>query len=353
MPQGARTSAPIELDGTFGEGGGALLRAALAMSALTRQPFRLTQVRGGTNHPGLDIEDALVIQALASACGAEVEGGAVGSQSLTFVPTRALGPAIVRQERDVRGRGANSLVVLGSLLPVVARSGVYSELKVIGETYGNNTLTYDYFAHVTLGAAKRMGLYAYPKLEVSGFGRENYGEVYLEVEPSALHGVEWLSRGAMRRCQALVVTAQLPPTVGARAVSHLERLAHFSGLKMRVESIDVAGSSPGAVVTTWAEFDKGFGGVAVLGARGVRIETVAQSAFESISTFLTSEATVDAYLADQMLLLGVLAEGRTAFTVPRLTQRLLTMIWVVKQFSPIHVTVTGSEGQPGSITIQL
>ncbi|HLK15579.1 MAG TPA: RNA 3'-terminal phosphate cyclase [Fimbriimonadaceae bacterium] len=353
MPSATRTSTQIELDGTYGEGGGALLRAALAMSALTQQPFHLTQVRGGTNHPGLDVEDALVVQAIASACGADVVGGSVGSQSLSFSPRRSLGPVILRQDGEVRGRGANGLVVLGSLLPIVARSGVYTELKVIGETYGNNTLTYDYFAHVTLGAARRMGLYAYPRLEVSGFGRENYGEVGLEVEPSALRGVEWLTRGALRRCHALVVTAQLPQTIGARAVSHLERLAHFSGLKMRVDALDVPGSSPGAVVTAWAEFDNGLGGVAVLGARGVRVETVAQGAFEAISTFLTSEATVDAYLADQVLLLGVLAEGRTAFTVPRLTQRLLTMIWVIKQFSPIHVTVSGTEGRPGSVTIEV
>lgn len=348
-----RTSAPIELDGTYGEGGGALLRAALAMSVLTQQPFHLSQVRGGTNHPGLDIEDALIIHAMAGACGADVVGGSVGSQSVTFAPKRSLGPVRISQDADVRGRGANGLVVLSSVLPVAARSGTYTELKMIGETYGNNTLTYDYFAHVTLGAARRMGIYAYPRLAVSGFGRENYGEVHLDVEPSAIHGVEWLTRGAMRRCNALVVTSQLPPSIGARAVAHIERLAHFSGLKMRVEAREVPGSSPGAVVTCWSEFEQGFGGVAVLGARGVRVETVAQSAFEAISSFLTSQATVDAYLADQMLLLGVLAEGRTAFTVPRLTQRLLTMIWVIKQFSPIHVTVSGTEGCPGTVTIQL
>ncbi len=355
MPSTAkRNIASIELDGTYGEGGGALLRAALAMSVLTQQPFHMTSVRGGTNHPGLDLEDSLVIQAMASACGAKVIGGAVGSQSLTFSPTHAIGPMTLRQDAESgRGRGANALVVLGSLLPIIARGGAYTELKVIGETYGNNTLTYDYFANVTLSAARRMGLYAYPRQEVSGFGRENYGEVYLEVEPSSLHGVEWLTRGAIKHCRALVVTAQLPPVIGERAVSHLERLARFSGLPMKVEAMEVPGSSPGTVVTIWAEFENGLGGIAALGSRGVRVETIAQGAFESISTFLASNATVDAHLADQMLLLGVLAEGKTAFSIPRLTQRLLTMIWVIKQFSPIHVTVTGSEGGPGTVTVQI
>lgn len=354
MPPAKVLAAAIPIDGSYGEGGGALLRAALAMSVLTQQPFHLTNIRGGTNHPGLDIEDALVVEGMAAASAAKVVGGAVGSQALTFTPMRSLGPVSLNQEvSGTRGRGANSLVVLSSLLPVIARSGVYTELKVIGETYGNNTLTYDYFANVTLQAARRMGLYAFPTLEVSAFGRENYGEVTLEVEPSALQGVEWLTRGALKRCRAEVVTAQLPPTIGARAVAHLERLAHFAGLPMRVTAQEVAGSSPGVVVTIWAEFERGIGGVAQLGSRGVRVETVAQGAFEAISTFLTSDATVDAHLADQVLLLGVLAQGKTAFTVPRITQRLLTMIWVIKQFSPIHVTVSGSLGQPGSVTVSV
>ena len=116
MPQVARTSAQIQLDGTYGEGGGALLRAALAMSALTQQLLHITQIRGGTNHPGLDIEDALVVQSMASSCAAEVIGGTVGSQSLSFTPTRSLGPVTIRQDGgEVRGRGANGLVVLGFL----------------------------------------------------------------------------------------------------------------------------------------------------------------------------------------------------------------------------------------------
>jgi RNA 3'-terminal phosphate cyclase (ATP) len=67
---------------------------------------------------------------------------------------------------------------------------------------------------------------------------------------------------------------------------------------------------------------------------------------------MSSNATVDPFLADQILLTAVFAEGETNFKVSRLTQRLLTTIWVVKQFAPIHITVRGSEGSPGQVTIR-
>lgn len=343
----------IELDGTYGEGGGALLRTALTMSTLTQQPFRLTHVRGGTHHPGMDLEDELIVQGMASACAAEVVGGSVGSQSIAFTPTRGIGPiALATGAGPTQGRGANSLVVLGSLLPILTRTGAYSELDIVGESYGPNTLTYDYFAEVTLRAGRCMGLYATSQLVVAGFGRENYGQVHLEVEPGPINGVDWPSRGALRACRGVVTSAQLPPTISARAVSHLERLAHFAGIPLKIETADVSGSSPGSVITLWVEYEHGLGGVASVGARGVRVETIAQAALDALVSFMMSDATVDSYLADQMLLQAIVANSPTHFTVPRLTKRLLTMIWVVKQFSPIRITVVGAEGTPGSVTIQ-
>ena len=85
---------------------------------------------------------------------------------------------------------------------------------------------------------------------------------------------------------------------------------------------------------------------------GVRPEFVAQQAFEEMFDWMSSSATTDPYLADQILLPLALAETSSTFTVSRLTQRFLTIVWVVKQFLPIHITVRGSENGPGTVTIQ-
>ncbi len=67
---------------------------------------------------------------------------------------------------------------------------------------------------------------------------------------------------------------------------------------------------------------------------------------------MKTDATVDPYLADQLLLAAISAEGETTFKTSSLTQRFLTMAWVIKQFVPIHITVKGKEGDPGLVTIK-
>lgn len=329
-----------------------MVRTALVMATLTQQPLKLVNIRCGTSHPGLDIEDIVLLKALSASCKAAVEGGDIGSQVLSYSPTRPIGKFEIGSEPKKQSRGANTLVILSTLLPVVAKCGAFVELSAIGETYGPNTLTFDYFANVTLSAARKMGAYAWTDQMSTGFGRESVGEVHMEAEPSVITGVNWLNRGNLVSCHAIVTTSNLADHVAQRGTNHLERLANYSNVPCRVESKSVGGLASGAAVTVWCEFENGIGGAAVVGSRGVRIETVAQGAFEGMASFLESKASVDAHLADQMFLLGMIAEGETSFVSPRITRRLTTMAWVAKQFLPIHILISGSEGTPGSVSIQ-
>lgn len=350
----ASSLALIVIDGSHGEGGGAVVRTALAMSALTQQPVRIDNVRGATRFPGLDVEDLTILQALQKVCQADVTGAAPGSTSVTFLPTKRAGGlnGPLETVRSDSGRGPNANIVLGSLLPVLARSGVYSSIAADGETYGTNSLSYDAFANVTLPALRKVGLHAFPELLTAGFGRESAGTVTLDVEPSALQGIQWSDRGRLQRVQAAVVTAGVPDQIGERGVAHLKRLAHNSGVQMTIEHIRVATRQTGAYVATWAHYDRAFGGGSAMGSRGLKIESLAQLAFEELSDWMATPSTVDPFLADQLLLPLVLAEGESAFTVSRLTQRFLTCVWVVKQFTPIHITIRGPENGPGSVTIR-
>lgn len=347
--------APIVIDGSYGEGGGALLRTALVMATLTQQPLRVVNIRGGTKYPGLNSEDVTLLRTLALACQAEVLGGVPGESSLSFLPTRR--PRGLNEKIDIAdaydGPGfANALVTLNSLIPVMARTGVYSKLQSVGETYGNNMLSYDYFANVTLLAYKKMGVYCFPELSSAGFGRSSRGEVRLEIEPSAVTGLQWPERGKLLSCRAVIATAELPEAVGQRGIAHLARLGYHAGLEVEADSIGVRAKGTGAFVTVWAEYEKGLGGATAMGSRGVRIEAVAQSAFETLFAWHKTDATVDPYLADQILVTAAVAEGESAFKVSKLTQRFLTSVWVIKQFLPIHITVLGQEDEPGTITIR-
>jgi RNA 3'-phosphate cyclase len=311
-------------------------------------------VRAGMRHPGLDAEDLTLLEALKECTAAEVFGGTLKSERFTFIPNQKPGGINGRLStfRNESNRGPNVPIVLNSLLPVLARSGVYSSLSLEGETYGANSLGFDSFQNTTVEAQKALGLYSYPTQVTAGFGRESRGEIQMDVEPSHLAGVEWTDRGELLELGAVVATANLPANVGERGVSHLRALSKHAGLHLEAEHRPLESATPGCHVSVWARYEKGFGGGSAIGTRGVRIETLCQTTFSDTMQWIQSNACLDPYLADQILPTAVFAESASVITISQLTSRLLTSVWVMKQFLPIHITVKGSEGQPGIVSIR-
>lgn len=357
------------LNGSYGEGGGALLRTALAAAAITQQPVRVHNIRGAMRTQGITSEDLCFIRALAVSSQARVVGDELQSNDLTFIPTRS--PRGLNHRLDVAEfeKGTvpgNSLIVAHSLLPVLAKAGMYSRLIVHGETHNPNTLSFDAFERVTLAVHRRQGLHAFPNLVTAGFGFGGRGEIGLEVEPSSLHGLDWSKRGEFLGLFAVITLADVPDSVGERGAEHLKRLAGGATIETKtgrreglpkipydpeVDVLTVRSRTPGAFVTVWAEFEHGFGVGTASGARGIRIESVVENAYDNFYAWYKTDSAVDPFIADQMLLPAALTESPTSYTTSRVTKRLITMSWVIKQFLPIHITVHGRDGEPGLVTV--
>ncbi len=342
----------VVLDGSYGEGGGALMRTALAMSALTQTPIRIDNVRGGTNYPGLDSEDMLLIQALAASTAAETTGIDRASNNISFLPTRRPHGLNMDLPAIENMRGANANIVVTSLIPVLARCGMYSRVTAEGETYGHRSLSFDYFENVTLNAFRKMGVHAYPELEKAGFGREAKGRVVVEVEPSVIEGFNWQDRGKMISANAVIVSSHLPKEISERGASHLRRLSENAGVQMTIEHDEIKSDRPGVHLTVWAMFEYGIGGAAMMGSKGVRVEHLAQAAFDELLQFLKTSETVDPFVADQILLPAAFSENGCTFSVSKLTERFTTSVWVIKQFLPIHITVKGKIDGPGTVSVK-
>ena len=346
---------PITLNGSYGEGGGALLRTAVAVASLTQQPLHIYSVRGALRKPGLTSEDLTFIDALGDCTRAEVEGAGLESDELKFRPRSLPRPLVSSYDVGAHEKGkvpGNALILLTAMIPILARSGGYSEVAVRAETHNEKTIGFDAFDRVTVPAFQRFGLYAFGRLVAPGFGYGSKGEVAVEVEPSLPNPVEWADRGALLRLGAAVSTGDLGEAAGAAAAAALSEVSKSRGLDLEVDLAALSSKSKGATVTVWAEFERGFGsGSAALGREGT-IEETATLAFHRFTEWFDTDATVDPYLADQLLLVAAQAEGKTVFTTHMVTQRLLTMAWVVRQFLPIHITVLGQEGGPGTVTIE-
>ena len=127
----ATTGAPIRLDGSFGEGGGQILRTSLSLSALTGRPLRLEKSRAGREKPGLKRQHLTAVKAAAAVCGARVEGAELGSMALAFDPGAIRGGSF---RFDV-GSAGSAILVAQTVLPVLLRAPEPSEVEITGGTH--------------------------------------------------------------------------------------------------------------------------------------------------------------------------------------------------------------------------
>ena len=74
----------IIIDGSFGEGGGQILRTSLALSLVTGKSFRIENIRTGRKKTGLLRQHLTATNAAVQISKAIVKGNTIGSQTLNF-----------------------------------------------------------------------------------------------------------------------------------------------------------------------------------------------------------------------------------------------------------------------------
>lgn len=107
----------LSVDGSYGEGGGQILRTALSLSALTGVSVRIERIRARRSKPGLRPQHLTAVQAVAGVCQAEVTGGHLGSQIITFRPHVPQGGHYLFDVAEKTGSAGAVTLVAQALLP--------------------------------------------------------------------------------------------------------------------------------------------------------------------------------------------------------------------------------------------
>ena len=344
----------ITIDGSSGEGGGQVLRTSLALSAITGQPVCVEHIRAGRRKPGLQPQHLTGVLAAAKVCNATVEGAKLNSQTLTFCPQSApqAGHYVFDVAQAAKGgsAGAVSLVLQTVLLPLALAEGT-SHLTLLGGTHVAWSPPYDYVKRVFLPTLARMGIQA--KIHIEKWGWYPLGGGVVEATVRGLGGevplvgLDLHQRGTLGRVRGLSASSNLPKHIRTRQEGAALQTLRANGVNARVDLLDAPSKGQGTVVFLWAEFENAIAGFTSLGERGKPAEQVAEEAANDLLAYLHSDAALDRYLADQLLLPMALAGGPSRFTTQAVTRHLLTNAWVANQFLPGRVRVEGVEGQPG------
>jgi RNA 3'-terminal phosphate cyclase (ATP) len=338
----------ISIDGSYGEGGGQILRSTLALSAILGRPVQLRNIRSGRRKPGLQPQHLASVHALARITGAEVRGAELGSTTLHFAPGPVAGGSF---RFEIATAGAASLVFQTVIAPLVfARTP--SVLTLTGGTHVPWSPPAPYVSEIFLPAVARTGVVAEWRVRTAGFYPRGGGEVEAIVQPLAtLDPLDLADRGRLVRLAGVSAVAKLPRRIAERQADRARRRLADAGYDLSVEIAELDAVSPGDSLFLWAEFERSRAGFGALGERGKPAEQVADEAAEELVRFLDQGAATDPHLADQLVLFMGLASGRSVLTTSRVSHHLLTNVWTVKQFLPVDVSLEGQLGEPGRLSI--
>lgn len=333
----------LTIDGSEGEGGGQVLRSALALSAVTSTPFRITNIRAGRERGGLLRQHLTGLNAITAICDAEVDGARLGSTEVVFKP-RAVVPG---DYKFAVGTAGSANLVLQTVLLPLALAKAPSTLVLEGGTHNPTSPPFHYLEAVYAPLLAKMGLTLGLTLERWGFYPAGGGRFVAAITPvEHLTGFDLLERGDVRDVQIRAVVAGLPEKIGLREVAAADHLLGRDRGDGRV--LSVAGG-PGNAMWIKIVCEHATELFTAFGEKRVSSDQVAERCASEAKAWLAANVPVAEHTADQLLLPLALA-GRGSFRTSAPTLHTRTHVDVIQRFLDVPIALV-DEGPAWRITV--
>ncbi len=313
----------IKIDGSYGEGGGQILRTAIALSCVTQKPVEIFNIRANRPKPGLAMQHLKGIEAAKIITDAYVEGLKLGSTKVVFKPKSLRGGNF---KIDIGTAGSVTLILQTILLP-----SIYAEKPSIFEIRGGTDVKWspsvDYVRFVTFKALEDLNAEIHLKLIARGYYPKGGGKIIVKVNPSRLEGKEFesmecdLIRG-ISHCQ------NLPNHVAERQRKSAKDILESRGYSVDIDVEVRKGISTGSGITLFCNYK----GSVSLGEKGKRAEVVGKECAEEILKELERDGVFDRHLADQIMTFSAVAKGKTIYTTTDVTQHQISNAYVINKF---------------------
>jgi len=347
----------IVVDGSFGEGGGQILRYSLALASVLGKPVRIVNIRAKRDNPGLQRQHLTVVKALAEITKARVSGAVLGSTEIVYEPHKIQGGSYFF---DIGTAGSITLV-LQSLLLVAAFSDKSVELRLRGGTDVPWSPTYDYFKNVFLHHLSRIGYRVDLELIRRGHYPRGGGEVIARIEdpPKGFNNLNLSERGNIRTIMGISHAVRLPRHVAERQAKAARDRLIAMGINVPID-IEIESYPPdrdphigqGSGIALWADTQNTRLGSDSIGARDKRAEDVGIEAATRLANDLLTGASLDTHMSDMIVPYLLLARGSSEVTCSSLTLHAYTIIEISKKLvEGVVIEYDGSLNKPFKLRV--
>lgn len=336
----------LVIDGDMGEGGGQVLRTAVALSVCKQIPFEMFNIRARRPRPGLQPQHLAAVNAAARISGARVSGAVAGSQNLRFEPACVMAGDYCF---DI-GTAGSAILLAQTILPALLQTDAPTSLQVIGGTHNPMSPSFDFFQQAYCPLLARMGATIQTTLTRPGFYPRGGGMIKIAVAGKHnLQPIQLLQRGRLVQLEARILLAHLPEHIARR-----ERNVLAERLTIDEDEIDIrhepTALGPGNVISINIRSEYVTEVFTGFGQRGVSAENVAGAVADQVNQYLRSGVPVGQYLADQLLLPMALA-GRGSFLTQAPSLHTTTNIAVIALFTGQKFHCDGEHTQRWRITL--
>lgn len=329
----------IIIDGSFGEGGGQIVRTSLTMSMLTKEPVKIINIRKNRKNPGLSNQHLTCVKASAKICDARVAGAELRSSFLEFYPGETM-PG--NYDFEINSAGSVGLVIQTIFLPLVFCKNK-SSFTITGGTHVPNSPNVHYIDHVFAKLLEKMGVSV--KINIVKWGWHPKGggktEIFISPQKNIIPFV-LTEKKPVTEINAISAISNLPEHVMTRQARFMKNFFLSNHININIKEITAPAFSRGSLGFCYINKEK-FAGFTGLGKKGKRAEKVAEESSVNMLGFINSGANVDERLSDQIILPALFSSGESSWTTTRITEHLKTNIWTLEKFFPGITIITQKE----------
>ncbi|MBU5574950.1 MAG: RNA 3'-terminal phosphate cyclase [Candidatus Aenigmatarchaeota archaeon] len=334
----------IVLNGS--EAGGQFVRTAIALSAITKTPVKITNIRGARKPPGLKIQHIEGIDAIGKLCDAKINGLKLGSKEIEFIPGN-----LVSKDLEINISTAGSIgLILQAILLVTANLNEKIKIKINGgATFGKWAPSPYYLEKVIfplIGEKTKINVIK------DGFYPKGGAEVEVFTEPWKKRKIVYETSGNIKEIKIFSYSSELlkSKNVAERQANSAEIfLKEKLNTEISKEIFYSKSLCAGSGILIVCKTENSIFGADAIGEIGKTSENVGLEAAKYLLNDLFNGA-VDIHAGD-MLLPYIAFNGSGKILVPKISQHIIKNIEVLESFYKIKFKVDGEKGKQGKIIL--